>query len=45
MSTACCLVVLYICVKFSENILEGFRVMKRTRMKAALMDGQTEGIT
>ena len=43
------LIVLYICVKFRENISDGIRVMERTRMIEVLMDGRTlkisEGIT
>ena len=31
-SSACCLIVLYICVKFCENITNGIRVMERTRV-------------
>ena len=30
MCSACCLMVLYICVKFRENITNGIRVMERT---------------
>ena len=33
--------VLYICVKFRENISDGIRVMERTRMIEALTDGRT----
>ena len=32
MSSAYCLIVLYICVKFLENISNGIRVMERTRV-------------
>ena len=35
----CCLIVLYICVKFHENFSDSIRVMERTRMMEALMDG------
>ena len=42
MSFACCLLVLYICVKFCESISDGFRVMERTRMMEALTDGHSE---
>ena len=34
------LIVLYICVKFGENISDGFRVMERTQMIKMLADGQ-----
>ena len=34
-------IVLYICVKFRKNNLDGFRVMERTRMMEALTDGRT----
>ena len=34
------LIVFYICVKFRENILDGIRVMERTRMTEALTDGR-----
>ena len=30
--SACCLIVLNICVKFHENILNGFEVTERTRV-------------
>ena len=36
------LIVLYIIVKFSENITNGIRVMERTRNYDALTDGQTD---
>ena len=39
MCSAHCLIVLYICVKFGENITDGIRVMERTRMMEALTDG------
>ena len=32
------LIVLYICVKFGENISDGIRVMDRTRMMEVLKD-------
>ena len=35
-----CLIVLYIFVKFRENISDGIRVMERTQMMEALDDGQ-----
>ena len=31
MFSAHCLIMLYICTKFRENILKGFRVIERTR--------------
>ena len=35
---------LYICAKFLENILNGIKVMERTRMiNRGRMDGQTDG--
>ena len=34
--------VLYICVKFRENILKGIRVMERTRNYEALTDGHSK---
>ena len=43
MCSACRLLVLYICVKFGENISEGIRVMERTQMMEVLTDGQTDG--
>ena len=43
MCSALCLKVVYICVKFGENIADGIRVMKRTRMIEALTDRQTDG--
>ena len=36
MCPACCLKVLYICVKFHENISDSTRVMERTQMMEAL---------
>ena len=33
MCSACCLLVLYICVKFRENITNGIRVLERTRAR------------
>ena len=41
MCSARYLIVLYICVKFRENISDGIRVMERTRMVEALADGRT----
>ena len=32
MCSACCLIMLYICVKFRENTTNGIRVMERTRV-------------
>ena len=32
LSVACCFIVLYICMKFHENALNGFKVTVRTRM-------------
>ena len=37
--------VLYICVRFRENISDGIRVMERTQIMEALTDGQTGGYT
>ena len=34
--------VLYLCVKFGENISDGIRVMERTRLMEALMDGHSK---
>ena len=34
------LIVLYICVKYGENILDGIRVVERTRMMEAQTDGR-----
>ena len=31
MRSACCLMMLNICVKFHENMLSGFKLMERTR--------------
>ena len=49
MRSSRCLIVLYICGMFGENISDGIRVMERTRMMEALTDGQTlkisDGIT
>ena len=39
MCSACCLIVLYICVMFRENILDVTRVMEQTGMMEALTDG------
>ena len=38
MSFARCLIMLYSCEKFRENISDGIRVMERTRMMEALTD-------
>ena len=43
MCSAFHLIVIYICVKFRENISDSIRVMERTQMMEALMDGQTDG--
>ena len=43
MFSACHLKVLYICVKFPENISDGIRVMERIRMMEVLMDGWMDG--
>ena len=49
MNSAHRFIVLYICVKFGENISDDIRVMERTRMTEALTDGRTlkisDGIT
>ena len=49
MCSAYCFIVLYICVKFHENILDGIRVMEWTQMMEAMTNGWTlkilEGIT
>ena len=42
MCYACRLIVLYICVKFGENISDGIGVIERTRMMEALMDGRSK---
>ena len=36
------LIVLYICIKFGENITDGIKVMERTRMMEALTDGHSK---
>ena len=36
------LIVLYIFVKFRENISDGIRVMERTRIMEALTDGRAD---
>ena len=41
MCSAHCLIMLYICVHFRENISNGIRVMERTRNLEALADGRT----
>ena len=38
-----CLMVLYICVKFGDNIPDSIRVMERTQMMEALTDELTDG--
>ena len=40
-----CLTVLYICVKFCENISDGISVIERTQMMEALTIKILEGIT
>ena len=45
MCSAGCLIVLYNCVKFHENILDGIKVMEWTQMMEVLMDGQMDGQT
>ena len=49
MSSACRLIVLHICVKFRENILNTIRVTEQTRIMGVVMDRHTlkigEGIT
>ena len=42
MCSASCLIMLYICVKFGENISDRIRVMEWTRMMEVLTDGQTD---
>ena len=42
MCSACHLTVLYICVKFPENISDGIRVMAQTRMMEVLMEGHSK---
>ena len=42
MCSACRLIVIYICVKFGENVSDGIRVMERTQMMEALTDGRTD---
>ena len=41
MCSASCLIVLYICVKFGENVSDGIRVVERTRMMEELTDRWT----
>ena len=41
--SAHCLIMLYICVKFGENISDGIRVMERIQMMKVLADGWTVG--
>ena len=33
MCSACCLMVLYICVKFSENIANGISILEQTQVQ------------
>ena len=42
MCSECRLMVLFICMKFNENISEGIRVMEWTRMMEVLTDGQID---
>ena len=42
MFCADCLIMVYICTKFHKNILNGFRVMERTRF---VTDRQTDTVT
>ena len=42
MCSAHCLMVVYIGVKFRENISNGFRIMERTRNYEALTDGRSK---
>ena len=42
MCSACLLMVLYICVKFGENISGGIRVIQQTQMMEALKDGHSK---
>ena len=42
MCSACCLMMLYICVKFGENISDGIRVMEQIQMMEAQTHGQTD---
>ena len=39
---ACCLIVLYICVKFCESISDGFRVLEWTWIMEVLTDGHSK---
>ena len=43
--SACRLIVLYICVKFGENILVCIRVMKQADTNDGSTDGQMDGWT
>ena len=50
MCSAHCLIGLYTCVKFGENISDGIRFMERTRMMAGLMENRqtlkiSDGVT
>ena len=40
MCSACCPMMLYICVKFHENISNAIRIREQTKMSKALMDRQ-----
>ena len=40
-----CLMMVYICTKFHENILNCIRVMERTQKDNGRTDGQTDGRT
>ena len=42
MCSAHSLIVLYICVKFDENISDGIRVMEQTRMMDRQMSGRMD---
>ena len=43
MFSAHCLMMVYICTKFHENILNGIRVMERTRKVNGRTDRRTDG--
>ena len=45
LTSARCLVMLYICTKFREIISNGIKVMDRTRMFNRRTDGRTDGRT
>ena len=44
MCSAHCLIVLYICVKFRENISNCIRVMAQTQMMEAMTEGWMDGL-